>query len=288
MQLSQVNTSFDNPYLPPIDYQPIPGAKSWHELNYAQIRGFRPLALDVHVPSDAPGPVPCVIYLHGGSFNAGDRRHLPGNWPANGLFEKLIAAGLAVATVDYRLLDEAGPLAEVQDCAAAVRYLRHFADELRIDADRFNLWGESAGATLAALVGFAAGTEHEPLLGQLGVPDESATVRSIVLYYPPTDMAKMAAEVGDVLPLNDIDTAQIAAFSPVRYVHPAISPTLIVHGSSDTVVPVNQGQLLCDELRSADVDVELREIPDADHCFEPIDPNPILDATIEWVAKSLS
>lgn len=287
MQLSEVDTEFDNAYLPPISYQPIPGAKSWTGLSYAQIRGYRPLVLDLHVPSDAAGPVPCVIYLHGGSFNAGDRRHLPGNWPANGLFEKLIAAGLAVATVDYRLFDEAGPLAEVQDCAAAIRYLRHFANDLGLDAERFTIWGESAGATLAALVAFLADTPKEQLLGSFGVPDVSAAVRSVVLYYPPADMARMAVEVADALPLQGLDAEQISAFSPVHHVHPGIASTLIVHGLADTVVPFNQGQLLHGELAAAGVDVELREIPDADHCFTPLDPDPILDDTISWILASL-
>lgn len=287
MDIKAADVNFNNPFLPPIWREPITGARSWFGLSYAHQRGFRPMVLDLHVPVEADGPVPCVIYIHGGGFEAGDRRHLPENWEQNGIFEQLVAAGLAVATVDYRLMAEAGPVAELHDCAAAVRYLRHFAADLGLDPNRFALWGESAGATLAALVAFLSRTDQHGLLGQLGAADTSSAVSAVVLYYPPTDMVKMVAQMPDVLPMAAIPQAELAAFSPLSYVHPQIPPTLIVHGDADQTVPHAQGVELHNALLAAGVSSKLQTIPGADHCFRGVAVDPILDETVSWLAEIL-
>lgn len=287
MDIKAADVNFNNPFLTPIWRESIKGARSWIGLSYAHLRGYRPMVLDLHVPAAATGPVPCVIYIHGGGFEAGDRRHLPENWEQDGLFEKIVATGTAVATVDYRLMAEAGPVAELHDCAAAVRYLRHLSKELGLDPDRFALMGESAGATLAALVTFISDADSQDLLGNLGAADESSAVSAVALYYPPTDMVQMVAELPDVLPMTATPTADLAAFSPINYVHPQIPPTLIVHGDADTIVPYRQGSDLHEALLAAGVQSTLRTIPGADHCFTGVDVDPILDDTVGWLVDQL-
>ena len=83
----------------------------------------------------------------------GDRRYLPETLRPNQVFDALLDAGLAVATIDYRHALEAPFPAQLHDAKAAVRYLRAHADELGIDTERIGVWGESAGGHLAALVG---------------------------------------------------------------------------------------------------------------------------------------
>ena len=70
------------------------------------------------------------------------------------MFERLLGAGLAVAAPDYRLTAEAALPCARHDLTAAVRYLRHYATQLRLDTDRIGVWGDSAGAHLA-LAGLA-------------------------------------------------------------------------------------------------------------------------------------
>ena len=83
----------------------------------------------------------------------GDRRYLPPTLRPDQLFDELLAAGLAVATIDYRLSLEAKFPAQLYDAKAAVRYLRTHADQLGLDPGRIGVWGESAGGHLAAMVG---------------------------------------------------------------------------------------------------------------------------------------
>lgn len=71
--------------------------------------------------------MPFVVWMHGGAFWSGDRRCLPSNLAPNAVFDTLVAAGIAAATIDYRLSGEARYPAQLEDVRAAIRYLRSHA-----------------------------------------------------------------------------------------------------------------------------------------------------------------
>ena len=107
----------------------------------------------------------------------------------NQLFDALLAAGLAVATIDYRHALEAPFPAQLHDAKAAVRYLRAHADELGISTERIGVMGESAGGHLAALVGLTA--HRADLEGTHGVVGPSSAVDVVVDWYGPADFTTM-------------------------------------------------------------------------------------------------
>ena len=94
--------------------------------------------------------------------------------PTRRPFEQVAQAGIAVASVDYRLSGEATWPAQLHDAKAAVRWLRARADELGIDPDRIAAWGESAGGHLAELLGLT--TDDAALEGDVGVTGPSSAV----------------------------------------------------------------------------------------------------------------
>jgi len=88
------------------------------DLVYSEMIGYRPLELDLHLP-ETDGLPPVVVYIHGGGWRRGSRRHpLPRLGP--GFYDSLVAQGFAVATVDYRLSGEARFPAAVDDVRSAV------------------------------------------------------------------------------------------------------------------------------------------------------------------------
>jgi acetyl esterase/lipase len=105
---------------------------------------------DLYLPAGA-GPFPLLINVHGGYWRRGARE----TYQYWGPF--LAERGYAGFTVSYRLTKPGRrtfPEA-VHDVRAAVQFMRGSAKELRLDPDRFALWGNSAGAQLAALVALA-------------------------------------------------------------------------------------------------------------------------------------
>jgi acetyl esterase/lipase len=278
-------------HLPPVSSRGVAGARSWTGLSYACVRGHRPMVLDLHVPAAATGPVPLVVWIHGGGWMEGDRRYVPLQWPQQRVFEKVVAAGMAVATVDYRLLGDAPFPACVHDCVAAVRYLRRYADELGLDPARVAVWGESAGAHLASMVAFlgSAPRADERLLGTIGVGTGRVDVAAAVLFYGPAtlDWVVGQAATADVRAAFGGEPSLGTALSPASHVHPGIPPVLLMHGRDDGLVPVGESERLHAALREAGVDSTLEVTDRADHCFVGAPVEPHLDRAVEFLARHL-
>ena len=163
-------------------------------LAYASVGG-RALSLDYYAPSGGTGPRPLVVWLHDGGWLTGDR-----TLPA--FVAPILARGVAVASIDYRLTSEAGVYgsagvtfpAQIHDVKAALRFLRANAAARNLDPGRFAVWGSSAGGHLAALAGTAGDVValEGDVGGNAGV---SSRVQAVVDYYGPTDLLQLAPDV---------------------------------------------------------------------------------------------
>ncbi|SDO62325.1 Acetyl esterase/lipase [Klenkia soli] len=257
---------------PPAHTAPLPPARTTADgvrvlagVPYAALPGARPLELDLHLPAH-PGHAPVVVFLHGGGWRLGSRHSAGPSFTGSEPFEQLAAAGIAVASVDYRLSGEAVWPAQLHDAKAAVRWLRSRADELGIDPDRIAAWGESAGGHLAALLGLTGG-EWDGEVGVTGVP---STVCAVVAWYPPTELATVA-DPGDPASREAqllgappaADPVRAVQASPVSHVTPTAPPFLLLHGDADRLVPHDQSVRLAQLLP----DVEFETLTGADHMW---------------------
>jgi acetyl esterase/lipase len=280
------------------------------ELTYARAIGFRPLKMDVWLPRQASGPVPLVLWVHGGAFQLGDRRELPPTFAPNSVFRLLNEAGIACATVDYRHSLEAPFPAQLHDLKAAVRYLREFAEPLGVDPGRFGAWGESAGGHLVALLGLTG--NRDDLDGGLGAQGHPSAISAVVDFYgvsslvdiPPMNTpdglfpaalmaavpAGMSLQPEQMLVGGSDDPALLAAASPVSYVTTEAAPFLLVHGDSDGLVPHSQTDLLAAALADAGVEHEVITIKGGDHCFFGAEDqlDTILAAAVEYFRRKLA
>ncbi len=227
------------------------------DLEYARV-GERPLLLDIYRP-EGDGPFPAVAYFHGGGWRAGSK-----TGGIQRIVDWLVPHGFAVVGVDYRLSTEAKFPAQIHDCKAAVRWLRAHAAEQRIDPARIGVWGSSAGGHLAALMGVSGGVEE--LEGDLGNNDQSSRVAAALDWWGPTDLVamdvwhkhgpkSMEAVLLGTLPRDNPELARLA--SPLTHVTPDDPPILIMHGTRDKTVPVEQSLEFEKKLKAAGVDVEL-------------------------------
>lgn len=107
--------------------------------------GGRPVPVRLYRPREADGPVPALLWLHGGGYILGDAYQ---DQKANlALVREL---GIAIASVDYRLAPEDPFPAAADDGYAALRWLHESADALGVLPDRIAVGGASAGGGLAA------------------------------------------------------------------------------------------------------------------------------------------
>ncbi|MEV7172500.1 alpha/beta hydrolase [Streptomyces sp. NPDC093224] len=292
------------PYRPPVP--PVTGAdgvRRFDGITYATTPGYRPRLLDVQVPA-GDGPFPAVVWIHGGGWLDGDRRYPPPTVPAELLHGSVLAAGLALVSVDYRHSLEAPFPAQLHDVKAAIRYVRAFAGELGIDPDRIGVWGESAGGHLAALAGLV-GPDASGLEGTEGVGSGDTGVLAVVDWYGVSDLVSLAGHPMPALPpgvefpdpyvallgASVADRPDLArAASPVT--HAAGSnppPFLLVHGTRDGLVPYSQSEALAAALEAAGGEVALRPVDGADHIFLGApDITPIVHESVAFLAANLA
>src|SRR5688572_24712475 len=103
---------------------------------------------DLWLPKSA-SPAPLVLFIHGGGFKGGDKRGVD---PA--AVRQYLAAGWALASINYRLTDTAPAPAAYLDCGRALQHLRHHAKQWRLDPKRVAATGGSAGAGTSMWLAF--------------------------------------------------------------------------------------------------------------------------------------
>jgi acetyl esterase/lipase len=106
------------------------GVKAHRDLVYVE-GGHERHKLDLYLPEKAEGPLPLLIWVHGGGWQNGSK---DGCLPLRGGY---VERGYAVASINYRLSGHAVFPAQIEDCKAAIRWLRAHAKEYGLDAKRF-------------------------------------------------------------------------------------------------------------------------------------------------------
>ncbi|HEX3871560.1 MAG TPA: alpha/beta hydrolase [Pirellulales bacterium] len=221
--------------------------------------GERELHLDMVRPKEAASkPLPVVAFIHGGGWRNGSKQSGIAN------ITPLVATGNYLGvSIEYRLTGEAIWPAQINDCKAAIRWLRANATQYKIDPDHIGVWGNSAGGHLVSLLGTSG--EVAALEGDNGSIGYSSRVNCVVDYCGPSDflalMKSPRAEAADssvaLLLGGPLDEKQELAkqASPVTYVSADDPPFLIVHGTKDPLVPMAQAETLAEALKQAGVPV---------------------------------
>jgi acetyl esterase/lipase len=245
------------------------GAQALRNLEYLP-GGHERQKLDLFLPAGTSAPAPLIIWIHGGAWQAGSKENCPAR--------RFVAQGYAVASLNYRLSQHAIFPAQIEDCKAAVRWLRAHAKDYSLDPNRFGAWGSSAGGHLVALLG----TSGEVKEFEVGAnPNVSSRVQAVADFFGPTDLVQMGAQSG---PNSRIDhnapdspesklvggaiqehQALAAKANPITYVSKDDPPMLLVHGDADPLVPHQQSEILFAALKKAGVEATLHLVKGGGH-----------------------
>jgi acetyl esterase/lipase len=235
-------------------------ARVFRDLEY--VPGGHPRQkLDLYLPAKADQPLPLIVWIHGGAWQGGNKEFCPAR--------PLLARGYTVASINYRLSQHAVFPAQIQDCKAAIRWLRGNAAKYGLDPKHIGVWGASAGGHLVALLGTTPGLQEWDTTGEF--LDQSSQVQAVVDWFGPTDLIRIdspgaRSPVARLLggPVKD-NKEKAARASPVTHVTKNAAPFLIMHGDKDQVVPYNQSELLTEALKKAGVEVALVPMKNLGH-----------------------
>jgi acetyl esterase/lipase len=247
------------------------------DIVYARVNG-RELSLDLYLPekkSSKDELLPVIVWIHGGGWKGGGKG-------SGGRAKGMVERQYVLVDVEYRLSGEAIFPAQVQDCKAAIRWIRANADKYGLDPDRIGAMGSSAGGHLVTFLGTSADTNEFDTDSNAGY---SSGVQAVCDLWGPTDILQMDAHnpegarwihdspespesrlVGG--PIQEEPFRSLAVkVNPIKYIAKGcdIPPFLIIHGDSDMSVPPHQSKLLYEALKKAGVDVTLRLVKDGGH-----------------------
>jgi acetyl esterase/lipase len=233
--------------------------------------GGRELKLDVYRPSEPGERRPAILQIHGGGWVIGDKREqgIP-------LLNHLAANGWVGFNANYRLSPAATWPEHLIDLKRAVAWIREHADEYGVDPGFVAVTGGSAGGHLAAMMGLTG----SDLAYQPGFEEADTRVQAAVPFYGIFDMTdRQGVHHKDFLS-RFLEPMVIKAFiadepekfadaSPLDRVGPDAPPFFVIHGTRDTLAPLEDAQLFVERLREAcDQPVVYAELHGAQHAFD--------------------
>jgi acetyl esterase/lipase len=224
-----------------------------------------PQKLDLYYPKSG-GPWPVLFYVHGGSWMEGDKAEGEG-------WRGMNDSGYLVVSVNYRMAAEGKFPVMIEDLKCALRYLRAHSAEYNLDPNRIGAIGASAGGHLVALLG----TADESAGWDVGeYTNQSSRVQAVVSMSGIYDLTvKVPSGIGTPIfyafgALAGKESPEMLAASPVTYIDPNDPPFLILHGTQDGVLPVEQAEIMHARLAEAGVPSTLVIVENGDHGLQAL------------------
>ena len=210
------------------------------------------LRLDAYLPNGTE-TTPAVLVVHGGAWRGGSKQQLA-------LYARELAArGYAAFAISYRLAPDHRFPAQIEDCRAAVKWIRKNAKKYRVDPKRIGAVGYSAGGHLVAL------------LGCTGADKEHADTRlaAVVAGGAPCDFRDFPARakvLADWLGGTRQEAPDVyTAASPAAFVSAKAPPMFFYHGTDDRIVKSDDPAAMVKALKEAGVEAELYLVEGAGH-----------------------
>lgn len=237
------------------------------ERDIAYLPDDRTEKADLYQPAKAkPGEkFPGVVIIHGGGWVGGDKsagREI-------NIGTNLAMRGYVALSINYVLGVKGKPCwpQNLYDCKTAVRWLRKNAARLHLDSEHIGVIGGSAGGHLAAMVTLTGPNDKLDPPGPYG--EFSCQVQAGVDLYGPADlMSWPKGGSNPAFPATRQDNPELFRLaSPVSYADKNDPPLLIMHGTADTTVPLEQSQLMAAAMKKAGARHELIVVEGAPHTF---------------------
>jgi acetyl esterase/lipase len=232
-------------------------------------RDSGPLKADIYLPA-GEGPFPGVLVVHGGAWRMGTRGQL------SGVAQMLAKNGFAAVAISYRLAPQYKFPAQIEDCKAAVRWMRSNAARLKIDPERIGGFGYSAGAHLVSLLGTTDENDGlEGLTGLYATTPPNTRLQAVVAGGAPCDLRPIPDDEEGLSfflggsPATCRDQYRLA--SPAAFITPDDPPMFFFHGETDQLVPLASPEHMRAALERVGVEAQLYIVPKLGHTAAAMD-----------------
>lgn len=198
--------------------------------------------LDVFFPETATGPLPTIVWVHGGSFVSGIKE------PLRNYLKILASHGYTTVNVEYCKAPECRYPTPVLQLNQVLQYLERHAGRLRVDMDQIVLGGDSAGAHIVAQTALAVHDSSYAQAAGLPAAVSAGQIRGVILVSGPYDMRKIDVanpQWGRFLRTvlwaysgkkDFLEDSRFAYASLTEHVGPHYPPAFITTGPSDPLL----------------------------------------------------
>lgn len=231
--------------------------------------------LEVWRRKDLPAqPAPVLIFVPGGAWVHGRSMG-----QGSALMSRLAEQGWVCLAIDYRVAPHHRWPRHITDVKTAIAWARANVDKFGGDRNFVAVAGCSAGGHLSAL----AGLTHDDPAHRAELPEGAdSSVDAVVGIYGRYDWEDRSTpeRVRFVDFLERVVVKKSIArhpevfrdASPIARVHRNAPPFLVIHGSKDSVIPVEQARSFVERLRAVSHSmVGYLELPGAGHGYDLID-----------------
>ncbi len=223
---------------------------------------------------DKQGVYPTILDIHGGGWQS---RQVESDKP---MMERLAERGFVTVLVSYRLAGEAKYPAALDDCKAAVRWMRANAHKFKIDAENIGVMGGSAGGHLAGLLAMTTGLKE--FEGKGPFQDQPSKVKACIVMAATQDLLAAHSDKpstnlvaffgGDAKQMPKVYTQA----SPITHVRKGVPPTIFIEGEKDTL-KIGRAEMQ-EKLRALGIETEVYTLKQAPHPFWMSEP---------WVSETV-
>lgn len=257
------------PFLTPID-RPVPQNIIMNkDVEYKNINGIS-LKADIYYPKDQSKKHPGIAMVHGGGWISGSKEN------EKYMAMEFASKGYVVIAICYRLADVAKFPAGVEDIETGIQWLKKNHKKYHLDKNKIAVYGESAGAQMATLVGVKSKNKIQAIVNVDGI---------VSFIHPEAEESTYAAYWldGD----REVNLKNWTEASPLEYVDRNTPPTLFINSSQPRFHAGRDDMMK--KLRQYDIPTEFHEIKDSPHSFWSAEPwfTETLNLTVAFLDKVL-
>ena len=206
---------------------------------------------------------PIVIMIHGGAWIAGDK------WQVADHAKQMARSGFVVMAINYRLSPKFQWPAHLDDCFAALDWMKSHADQWKGDTNRIGTWGYSAGAQLA-------------LMTAMNPRENSSKIKAVVAGGAPCDLTFVPENTKALSVFLGGTRSEVPEryrdASPISFISKDDPPAYFFHGEEDFLVPLSNSLEMRDSLVAAGIQAIHRTVLGKGHLIAFLDPQARLEA----------
>lgn len=222
------------------------------DVEYKNINGIS-LKADIYYPKDTSKKYPGIAMVHGGGWISGSKEN------EKYMAMELASKGYVVIAIGYRLADVAKFPAGVEDIETGIQWLKKNHKKYVLDKRKIAVYGESAGAQMATLVGVKSKNKIQAIVNVDGI---------VSFIHPEAEESTYAAYWlnGD----REVNLKNWTEASPLEFVDKNTPPTLFINSSQPRFHAGRDDMM--NKLRQYNIQTEFHEIKDSPHSFWSAEP----------------